>query len=229
MTVAFEPAQAPRFGPAARAMIDTLRNQPTADARTEALHQLCQELGNDWFSFFIKLLMVVGEGAPEADRRLLAETLAHGLKQGQPAAGTLSSWGIPSNLPPAVTGVAGNMFLRRAQARPLDPLSYLAVWYSQGTARPRLTAEGFQRAVVAVLRLFSVSTVATAIYQAKLRADLLAAADGTYSATTLRRLQQLVDGWCAGQAAPALAAELAADDRSPPLQGARLAAGHRFV
>jgi hypothetical protein len=229
--MAFEPAARPRFGPAARALMRTLQAQAEPAERAQTLRELCGKLGDEWFPFFLKLLMVVGEGAPEDHRKLLADSVAHGLQHGQPAAGTLSSWGITAGMPPAgMPTTAGTMFLRHARARPLDPLSYLAVWYGQGTARPRIPAHAFERAVVAILRLFSASNAATSIYQAKLDADILAAADGTYSTATLRRLRKLLEGWREGASAARLASAVAAEE--PVGQGfgnVPLQSRHHFV
>ncbi len=211
----FRPSQNPRFGSAARTLVRTMREQQHVEARAGTLRQLSRELGDSWFPFYLKLLMVVGEGAPEDDRALLAEAAAHGLQYGQPAAGTLSSWGIHAPLPAAVAA-AGHGFLRMALARPLDPLTYIVVWFGQSTSRPLLPQAAFERALIALLRLFNASASAVSIYQAKLRADLATASDGTFSMATVNRLQTLVDGW-EGQTTPTqLAADVAAAGNLPP-------------
>jgi hypothetical protein len=80
-----------------------------------------------------------------------------------------------------------------------------------------LPQPAFERALIALLRLFEASTAARSIYQAKLRADLTTAADGTFSMATTQRLQTLVDGWIAQGPALQLAADVVAAGNMPPL------------
>jgi hypothetical protein len=214
---AFEPADAPRFGPAARSLVLTLQGQARVEDRAATLLALGRELGDRWFPFYLKLLMVIGEGAPQDERALVADAVAHGLQRGQTAAGTLSSWGIPAPLPAALAvAVAGQGFLRMASARPLDPLAYLVVWFGQSTARPSLPPPLFVRALTALLRLFNASSSAASVYQAKLRTDLAGAVDGTFSTASLLRLQTLLDGWSAPLPGAALAASVASCESQPP-------------
>lgn len=214
----FQPSANPRFGPAARTLVRTLREQERVEDRAASLRQLSRELGDSWFPYYLKLLMVVGEGAPEDDRAVLAEAAAHGLQYGQPATGTLSSWGIHAPLPAAVAA-AGQGFLRMALARPLDPLAYVVVWFGQSTSRPLLPQPAFERALIALLRLFNAGASAALIYQAKLRADLATATDGTYSMATVARLQTLLDGWAAQATPSQLAADVAAAGNLPVAHG----------
>jgi hypothetical protein len=211
----FRPSENPRFGPAARTLVRTLREQQHVEERAGTLRQLSRDLGDSWFPFYLKLLMVIGEGAPEDERAMVADAAAHGLQHGQPAAGTLSSWGIPSPLPAAVAA-AGQGFLRMASARPLDPLAYVVVWFGQSTSRPLLPKPAFERALVALLRLFNASATAQSIYQAKLRADLATAAAGTFSMATTVRLRTLLDGWAADAEPLPLAIDVAAAGNLPP-------------
>jgi hypothetical protein len=88
----FVPSERPRFGLAARSLVLTLQQQPRIEDRAAKLVEVGRDLGDDWFSFYIKLLMVIGEGAPQHDRVLVADAIAHGLQHGQAAAGTLSGW-----------------------------------------------------------------------------------------------------------------------------------------
>jgi hypothetical protein len=211
----FRPSETPQFGPAARTLVHTLREQPRVEDRAATLRELCRQLGDSWFPFYLKLLMVAGEGAPEEDRTLLADAAAHGLQYGQPTAGTLSSWGIHAPLPAAVAA-AGHGFLRMALARPLDPLTYIVVWFGQSTSRPLLPQAAFERALIALLRLFNASASAASIYQAKLRADLTTATDGTFSMSTVARLQSLLDGWAMQVTPSQLATDVAAAGNLPP-------------
>jgi hypothetical protein len=211
----FRPSESPRFGLAARSLVLTLQEQLRIEDRAAALRQLSRDLGDSWFPFYLKLLMVIGEGAPEDERALVADAAAHGFQYGQPAAGTLSSWGIPSPLPAAVAA-AGQGFLRMASARPLDPLAYVVVWFGQSTSRPLLPQPAFERALMALLRLFNASASAASIYQAKLRADLATANDGTFSMASAARLQTLLDGWTADVTPLQLASDVAAAGNLPP-------------
>jgi hypothetical protein len=218
----FHPAEQPRFGLAARSLVLTLQQLSRVEDRAASLREVSRELGDAWFPFYLKLLMVIGEGAPETERALVAEAAVHGMQHGQPAAGTLSSWGIPAQLPASVAAVAGQAFLRMASARPLDPLTYVVVWFGQSTARPLLPRAAFERALTALLRLFSASAAASAIYQAKLRADLANASDGTFSMNTVARLQALLAGWAHGVPHAALACDLAAANALPAARTAEL-------
>jgi hypothetical protein len=211
----FRPSETPRFGLAARSLVLTLQEHVRVEDRAVALRQLSRDLGDSWFPFYLKVLMVIGEGAPEDERALVADAAAHGFQYGQPAAGTLSSWGIPSPLPAAVAA-AGQGFLRMASARPLDPLAYVVVWFGQSTSRPLLPQPAFERALMALLRLFNASASAASIYQAKLRADLATATDGTFSMATVTRLQTLLDGWAADVTPLQLASDVAAAGNLPP-------------
>jgi hypothetical protein len=222
----FRPSESPRFGPAARTLVRTLREQERVEDRAATLRDLSRELGDSWFPFYLKLLMVVGEGAPEEDRALLADAAAHGLQYGQAAAGTLSSWGIHAPLPAAVAA-AGHGFLRMAMARPLDPLTYIVVWFGQSTSRPLLPQAAFERALIALLRLFDASPSATSIYQAKLQGDLATASDGTFSMATVNRLQTLVDGWVAQTTPSQLAVDVAAAGHLPPVHAGQARAWPR--
>jgi len=211
----FRPSETPRFGLAARSLVLTLQKQLRVEDRAAELRQLSRDLGDSWFPFYLKVLMVIGEGAPEDERAMVADAAAHGIQYGQPAAGTLSSWGIPSPLPAAVAA-AGQGFLRMASARPLDPLAYVIVWFGQSTSRPLLPQAAFERALIALLRLFNASPSAASIYQAKLRADLTTASDGTFSMASVARLQMLLSGWTAQTSPSQLAADVAAAGHLPP-------------
>jgi hypothetical protein len=223
----FRPSETPRFGLAARSLVLTLQQQLRVEDRAAELRQLSRDLGDSWFPFYLKMLMVVGEGAPEDERAMVADAAAHGLQYGQPAAGTLSSWGIPSPLPAAVAAAAGQGFLRMAAARPLDPLAYIVVWFGQSTSRPLLPQAAFERALIALLRLFNASASAVSIYQAKLRADLATATDGTFSMATVTRMQTLLDGWTADVTPLQLASDVAAAGHLPPARSGEVRAWPR--
>jgi hypothetical protein len=225
--MSFTPFEQPAFGLAARALVRSLREQPDTPARAQTLIKLSRDLGDTWFPLYLKLLIVVGNGADPEEQALLADAVAHGLQHGQTAAGTLGSWGVPApfstqlsalqTLPlPATAPVqAGRGFLRMSAARGLDPLAYLIVWFSQSTARAPLPAAVFEDSLAALLRLFDSSASAKSIYQAKLRADVTASVDGTYNATSLLRIGALVDAWSAGQAPHRVAATTTQTEPKP--------------
>ena len=215
----FRPSPSPRFGLAARSLVLRMQAQARIEDRAAILRELSRDLGDAWFPFYLKMLMVIGEGAPESERALVADAVAHGMQHGQPAAGTLSSWGIPTPIPAAVAAAAGHGFLRMAAARPLDPLAYLVVWFGQSTSRPVLPQPAFERALTALLRLFNASASAVSIYQAKLRADLATASDGTFSTASLLRMQTLLVGWAAQVAPSQLAADVADVVQPLPIAG----------
>jgi hypothetical protein len=96
--MSFHPHAAPQYGLAARALVRTLQTLDGVPARAQSLLKLNRDLGDAWFPIYLKLLTVIGQGAPEADQALVADAVAHGLAHGQPAGGTLGSWGLPSAL-----------------------------------------------------------------------------------------------------------------------------------
>jgi hypothetical protein len=209
----FSPHPDPQFGAAARTLVRTLEAESHIADRAVALGQVIRELGDNWYPMYLKVLMVIGEGAPTPARALVADAVAHGLQHGTPLGGTLSAWGMPAQqVPPAAMAALGRGFLRMAAGRALDPLAYFAVWASQSTSRQPLPQEAFERALRALLNLFDASPAAAAIYQAKLRADLLAPPAGAFSALTIRRLQCLQDGWTQRIGAAELAARVARVD-----------------
>jgi hypothetical protein len=216
----FTPAAQPRFGDAARCLVLTLQQQPRIEDRSGTLRELCRELGDAWYPYVLKLLMVIGEGAPESARAVVAQTVAHGLERGLPAAGTLGSWGAPAPLW-AVVAQARPGFLRMASSRPLDPLSYVVAWHGQASSRPLLPRAAFERALLALLRLMDACPRAAEVYRAYLRASVATASDGTFSTLTLERLQLLVDAWSAGASAEQIAAAMAraGDQAARPVVG----------
>jgi hypothetical protein len=217
--MSFHPHAAPQYGLAARALVRTLQTLDGVPARAQSLLKLNRDLGDAWFPIYLKLLTVIGQGAPEADQALVADAVAHGLAHGQPAGGTLGSWGLPSALhsqmqhqlrsmvpmptaAAAAAGVggagaapAGQGFLRMSAARVLDPLAYLVVWFSQSTSRQPLPVEVFEGSLAALLTLFNSSPPARAVYQAKLQGEVAASAEGAFNSTSLLRLRVLVDQW----------------------------------
>jgi hypothetical protein len=208
--MAFKPLPVPDFGRAALALVRTLQEQPRVEDRAATLGAVMRALSDGWFPMYLKLLIVIGTGAADAARRVVADALAYGLAHGAPSGGTLTSWGIPSSA--ASVAPFGQGFLRMAGGRPLDPLAYLTVWYSQSTSRSPLPQALFESALAALLRLLEASPAACEVYQAKLRTDLLSAPPGAFNPATSLRLQRLLDGWSATSQPAVLAAEVARAD-----------------
>jgi hypothetical protein len=222
----FRPLAHPYFGAAARTLVRTLESQSQGAERAAVLAQLLREFGDAWYPLYLKLLTVIGEGAPVAARALVADTIAHGLQHGAPLGGTLSAWGMPPQQAPLLHASLGQGFLRMAAGRTLDPLAYLTVWASQSTSRQPLPPAVFERALCALLQLFAASPSAEAVYQAKLRADLLAPPAGAFSAITKMRLQCLLGGWERRVAATQLAAcVMQTELREEPMSHVRLMPG----
>ena len=184
--------------------------------RAVALGRFSRDLGDGWFPVYLKLLIVIGEGAPETGRRLVAEAIAHGMQHGQTTGGTLSSWGIPMPMSAAVASSIGQGFLRMSGGRILDPLAYLTVWFTQSTSREPLERSVFESSLAAVVRLFDSSDSARSVYQAKLRADITSAPEGTFSSATLVRLRCLLDAWVEGAAPHLIAREVGRAELTPP-------------
>jgi hypothetical protein len=214
----FRPFAEPEFGLAARSLVGMLESEVSAEARAQVLLKLNRDLGDAWYPVYLKLLIVVGESGPAGARGLVADAIAHGLRHGQAAGGTLGSWGVPTQLP-ATLAAAGKGFLRMSAARVLDPLTYLTVWFSQSTSRQPLPLDAFEKSLVGVLQLFDASTSARSVYQAKLRADVSSSTEGAYSATSLLRLGVLVDGWQAALPPHRIAAAVAKAELRPIASG----------
>jgi hypothetical protein len=96
--MSFRPHATPQYGLAARALVRTLQTLDGVPARAHTLLKFNRDLGDAWFPIYLKLLAVIGQGAPEPDQALLADAVAHGLQHGQTAGGTLGSWGLPPSM-----------------------------------------------------------------------------------------------------------------------------------
>ncbi len=197
-------------------MVTALESIDHVEDRCAALGKFSRDIGDGWFPVYLKLLIVIGEGAPEHARRLVAEAIAYGMQHGQTTGGTLSSWGIPMPVPAAVASSIGQGFLRMSGGRVLDPLAYLTVWFTQSTSREPLERSVYENSLAAVVRLFDASPAARSVYQAKLRADIASAPEGTFSSSTLLRLRCLLDGWVAGAAPHLLARDVGRSELTPP-------------
>jgi hypothetical protein len=187
---------APRLGWAARALVLALQACADDTQRASLLQKLARTLGDCGYPLFIKLLAIIGEGAPPHEQTMVARALLHGLQSGNAATGTLSRWGLAMPVLPKAQGV-GDGFLRMAAARPLEPLAYLAVWSSQPTGRPVLpwpVCEDLQHGLLALL---CADAGVGQAYRIKLANDIAAAVDGSFNAVTLQRLHAWMDAWCA--------------------------------
>jgi hypothetical protein len=98
----FAPHARPQFGPAARSLVASLSELDTVAARAAALSRLNRDIGDSWFPVYLKLLVVIGEGAPGEARGQVAESIAYAMQHGQTTGGSLSAWGIPMPMPAAL-------------------------------------------------------------------------------------------------------------------------------
>jgi hypothetical protein len=216
----FAPHANPDIGAAAHELVQCLQRFPQLDDRVALLGDLNQCLGEAWHPFYIKLLMVIGEGAPVADKVLVAESIAYAMQRGQSPGGALNAWGVPTQLA-AVVGQLGEGFLRMAVRRTLDPLAYACAWYSQSTSRSPLPQSTFEPTTSALITLFSASDLAASVYQSKLSTDATNSAEGTFTSLTRLRLSTLVNLWRQGLEPSQIAAEVARTDlEAPSIQAA---------
>lgn len=175
------------------------------------LKQLCRRFGDQGYSSFLKLLLIIAESHHAQGQRRLADIFALGLRRGDAPSGVLTSWGATrfwSAQEPLQAGMLPGNLGGVAPRRQLDPLAYLTVWHSQRTHRPYLTETTYRTCLARLIELFNSSPVAREWYPLKIEADL-AGIEGAFTRVTHQRLSTLAKAWKEGQPAAAIAAAVA--------------------
>lgn len=175
------------------------------------LKQLCRRFGDQGYSGFLKLLLIIAESNHTQGQRRLADIFALGLRRGDAPSGVLTSWGATrfwSAEEPLRAGMLPGNLLGVAPRRQLDPLAYLTVWHSQRTHRPYLTEATYRTCLARLIELFNGSPAAREWYPLKIEADL-AGIEGAFTRLTRERLNILVKAWKDGQPPSAIAAAVA--------------------
>jgi len=214
-TPADDPLVAPWRESAAR-LAQLLESSADAELSLAVLKQLTRRFGDQGFPGFLKLLLTVAESSNEAARRKLADAVALGLRRGDAPSGVLTSWGATrfwSDRQPLHAGMLPGNLLSAPPRRPLDPIEYLTVWFSQRTHRPYLSEAAYHECLLRLVTLFNSSPAAREWYPLKIEADL-AGIEGAFTRQTRQRLGILVETWKQGQPVTVIAAAAAGENPS---------------
>jgi hypothetical protein len=198
-----------------------------AELRLSLLKRLARRFGELGYPGFIKLLLTVAQSDEAQAKRLLADAFALGLRRMDIPSGQLTSWG-GGNVWPALQQEGGGVpahrlgsayYVNAAPRRQLGPLEYLTVWFCQYTQRPYLGEPVYRETLAQLVALMDCSAEARRLYPLKIRSDLDAAAEGTYTRQTRERLRALSEAWIAGASGAQVAT--AAASSAPPASEAR--------
>lgn len=157
-----------------------LETTDDAERSLAVLNLLCRRFGDQGYPGFLKLLLIIGNGAATVAKQRLSDAIALGLHRGNVPSGVLTSWGATR--------------LWTSQQRQLDPLAYLTVWFCQRTHRPFLSESTYRECVVTLLELFNYSRAARELYPLKIATDL-AGIEGAFSRQTQQCLGALAESW----------------------------------
>jgi hypothetical protein len=200
------------FVDAARKLIQALLASNDDEYRLALLKRVVKRLGDGGYPHFLKLLLTVAESSDQRAKRLVAETLALGLKKMDLPGGELTSWGASSfsaqNETAINASLLSGMVLAGAPKRSFGPIEYLTVWYGQSTQRRRLSLDTYQRSLQQLIELLQHSPIANKLYPVKLEADARNELEGAYTRTTRERMLLIAKAWTE-KLAPAEIAKLA--------------------
>ncbi|BBA35312.1 uncharacterized protein sS8_3374 [Methylocaldum marinum] len=215
--MAAHPQQHPIVVTAGRLVSALLFNRDD-DFRLALLKRVARKLGeNEGYPAFIKLLATVGESADEPGKRVLAATLAVGLRRNDLPTGTLTAWGASRlwQAGSATGGQIGSQLFGSAPLRSFGPIEYLTAWFGQGTQRIRLGSEVFADSLRKLIDLVNADADARALYPRKLAADTQTELEGIYMRGTRERLATIASGWMQGLPASGIAAAAAMIESEP--------------
>ncbi len=187
------------FVEAARKLVQALLASNDEEYRLALLKRVVKRLGDGGYPHFLKLLLTIAQSRDERAKRLLAETLALGLKKMDLPGGELTSWGASSfsaqNETAINASLLSGMVLAGAPKRSFGPIEYLTVWYGQSTQRKRLSLETYQRSLQQLIELLQQSAIANKLYPVKLEADARNELEGAYTRTTRERMLLIARAW----------------------------------
>ncbi|MGY6555237.1 MAG: hypothetical protein ACXIUM_12040 [Wenzhouxiangella sp.] len=182
--------------------LEACRSSP--EAGLALVKRLARTLGRepDGYPCLLKLLLVVAEYGNAEERRLLAQTLALGLRRGDLPSGSVSLWGGSTAWPANVSASAGLSALELMMAqttvsprRSLGPLEYLTAWRFQKTQHPPLEHAIYRRSMALLLDLLNQDASCRKLYPVHLRRVVDEAVDGQFTGQTRQALLRLADAW----------------------------------
>lgn len=187
-----------RYRDAAARLLAAL-NHANDPLRLSILKQVACASDDIAYPRFLKLLLIIGESDDVLGKRIVADTLAAGLRCADLPTGEMTAWGGGQVWQSG--GATDNFFARALHAAPtrrFGPVEYLTVWFCQKTQRPYLSSAAFEYALAGLLDLISINVDARERYPRKILDDLGLAAEGAYTRSTRVRLKVLAEGWLNG-------------------------------
>lgn len=173
--------------------------------RLAVLKRVARGNGELAFPCFLKILLIIAESNNEAGKRIIADTIAQGLRSMDLPTGNLTAWGASHLWQPGL----GESFLAKTLAtsptRRLGPVEYLTVWYCQKTQRPYLSTEGYQYSLAGLIGMINLNSEASELYPRKILNDISSAHEGAYTRSTRARLKNLSGAWLQGMPPEAIA------------------------
>lgn len=139
---------------AARALVAGLEAQPALDGRVEVIERCRQELGDQVYPAFLKLLAAVACFGDDGVRRLTAEALAHALATARLPATRIPAWGAGDRFAALPGFGVGGL---RANLRSVGPIEFLCIWSRRDVAAERLDEAAFETTLAWLLTLFAAS------------------------------------------------------------------------
>ena len=200
----------PRWTQAAQALVEGCIDLQTDEDRVALLTTVCEQLGDDLYPAFLRVLWTIGERGDHAACAAVARALVHALRTGRLPSGRRSAWGA------SAASAAGF-----SSPRSLGPIEYLCAWFAQAEPARALNATQFHSAARAVMDLIASSPEARALYCEKLLADVDDPISGALTRQTRQALRALVSAWSSG--APSFDASARFLSAVPETRGSSLA------
>src|SRR5688572_30961468 len=200
----------PRWTLAAQALVEGCIDLQTDEDRVALLGTVCEQLGDDLYPAFLRVLWTIGERGDHAACAAVARALVHALRTGRLPSGRRSAWGA------SAASAAGF-----GSPRSLGPIEYLCAWFAQAEPARALNATQFHGAARAVMDLIASSPEARALYCEKLLADVDDPISGALTRQTRQALRALVSAWSSG--APSFDASARFLSALPEARGSSLA------
>ena len=193
-----ERATPERWRAAAAQLIAALREAREPELQLGVLKRVARRFGDQGYPAFVKLLLVVADSDDTAAKRVLADTLALGLRRTDLPGGQLTSWGATQfweTRQPLPAGRLPGNALGSAPRRTLGPIEYLTVWHCQRTQRPYLGEDRYRGALTALVGLIGHSEEARALYPQRIESEVGSGLEGAYTRLTRERLATLAASW----------------------------------
>src|SRR5262245_46860853 len=153
----------PRWAQAAQALVEGCIDLPHDEDRVALLATVCEQLGDELYPAFLRVLWTVGRAGDHAARAAVADALVHALRTGRLPSGRRGAWGTDASNPAP---------LAWGSTRSMGPLEYLCAWHAQAAPERALSAEQFHTAASSLMDLIATSGQARALYCEKLLAEV---------------------------------------------------------